>query len=244
MNDRDSTVDVNRLLNSCIEVESVKIDKRVTIPKQICFHLNAKTIEKIEQVRANKQKLSLSRTNLATLRCYALFNLPLEGTRTKGWQSYLSQSSLIFSTQYVEDESNYDILLRSTIDLQGKISQQIKQELVQNPLLLKRVSESHYWLTTEILTQLPLKSEAWRSKFIYGCLTIAIFAVCGLTWCLLPQSPVIKLIICLFLVGVELIAIAVSKRLKSWTIHQLVARVFSQGTIRRKLGLKILNFLI
>ena len=244
MNDRDSTVDVNRLLNSCIEVESVKIDKRVTIPKQICFHLNAKTIEKIEQVRANKQKLSLSRTNLATLRCYALFNLPLEATRTKGWQSYLSQSSLIFSTQYVEDESNSDILLRSTIDLQGKISQQIKQELVQNPLLLQRVSEAHYWLTTEILTQLPLRSKGWRSGLIYSCLMLATLIACSLVWYLLPQSPVIKLIICLFLVGVELIAIAVSKRLKSWTIHQLVARVFSQGTIRRKLGLKILNFLI
>lgn len=242
MKDRDSNVDVNKLLNSCIEVEWLKVD-RITIPKQICFHLDAKIIIAIEHIKANNQLFYLSQTNLAIIRCYALFNLASDQT-SKSWQSHLSQSSLVFSTQYAEDKKNSDILLRSTIDPQGKISQQIKQKLVQNPPLLQRVSEAHYWLTTEILTQLPLRSKGWRSGLIYSCLMLATLIACSLVWYLLPQSPVIKLIICLFLVGVQLVAIAVSKRLKSWTIHQLVTRVFSQRTIRRKLSLKILNFLI
>ena len=237
MSDR-RTPNLHNPIDSCIQVESVKIDKRTTIPQQICFYLDAKTITAIEQIKTQKRKLRLSPTNLAILRCYTLFNLPLPKTN---WQ-LLNRSCLIFSTKYVESESN-DILLRSTIDPQGKISLQIKQEILQNPALLERICEAHYWLIAEILTQLPFKSKSGRSLLIYGCLVLTTFAACNFIWYFLAQSPV-KLIICLFLVGVQLIAIAASKRLKSWTIHQLLIRVFSQGTISRKLSLKIINFII
>ena len=234
------------LINSCIEVRSVKINNRVTIPQHICFCLNAKILAAIEQIIVNERQFRLSSANLAVIRCYALFHLPVP-TQIKSRQlylnQYLNQSCLIFSTEYAEGESN-DILLRSTIELQGKISLQIKQEALQDLPLLERICEAHYWSIAEIMAQLPLKSQARRSKFIYCYLTIAIFAICSLTWSLLPQSPVIKLIICLFSVGVELIAIALGKRLKSQITHHLVKKVFSQRTIERQLSLKIINFLV
>ena len=220
MKDLDSTVEGD-LLNSCIEVRSVKIDKRVTIPQQICFRLDAKTIAAIEQTIVNERKFRLSPANLAIIRCYALFNLPVLTIKTRQLYSnqYLNQSCLIFSTEYAEGESN-DILLRSTIDLQGKISLQIKQEALQDLPLLKHISEAHYWLMAEVLTQLPFKSKNGRYWLIYSCLLLTTFAACSFIWYFIASSPAFKLIMCLFLIGVDLIAIALSKRLKFWIIHQ------------------------
>ena len=241
MNDRTATVN-NDLLNSCIEVRSVKIDNRVTIPQHICFCLNARILAAIEQIIVKEQKFRLSSANLAVIRCYALFNLPVL-TQIKARQLYLNRSCLIFSTRYAEGKSN-DILLRSTIDPQGKISLQIKREILQNPALLERVSEAHYWLIAEILTQLLFKSKSGRYWLIYSCLVLTTFAACNFIWYFLAQSLAFKLIICLFLVGVQLIAIALGKRLKSQITHHLVKKVFSQRTIERQLSLKIINFLV
>ena len=240
MSDRH-TVSLNDLLNSCIEVESLKISQKLAIPKQICFRLNHEIITAIEQFEVNQEQFKLSPANLTILRCYALFNLTLGAEFNQTRQLYLSQSCLIFSTQYTEDETDSGILLRSTVDPKGKILQQIKQELLQNPLLLERVLKAHCWLSTAILTQLPIKQKKSRNWSIYISLTVAVAVVCSLIWYLLPQI-IIKLAICLFLIGL-LVAIAFGKRLKSQITNLLVIKVFSSRKIQRQLSLKAIDFL-
>lgn len=234
---------VNDVLNSCIQIESARISRHVTIPSQICFCLNAELLEQVGQIKANQSNqhgLCLSASNLADLRYYALSNLPLKQGLSQG------QSALTFSTEYFFDSAQVaTTLFRSVIDLEGKISQEIKQELIQNPSLLAKISEAHYWLLSEILAQLPLKSRAWYSWLIFGCLAIASILISSLVWYILPLNHLLKLVICLsiFFLLKSTAKILVTKYLKSWIIYHLLDGLLAKGTIKRRLGLNILSFL-
>ncbi|MEL6493904.1 MAG: hypothetical protein AAFQ41_02110 [Cyanobacteria bacterium J06623_7] len=239
----NSTVDLNHLLNSCITVESWNLAPKTAIPQQVCFRLDAETIKAIEQIKISQKSLQLSQTNLTALRCYALFNLPSAPKFSYSQQSYLKQAALTFSTHYPAKFPS-EPLLRSTIGLRGKILQQIKQDLVRNPILLEHLLEAHYWLTDEILSQLPLKSQADRSWLIYGGIILTIFAICGLNWYFLAHSPAIRLIICSLLLAIGFTAIAIYGQLRWWAIYQLAGKIFAQKTVSRRLSLKILSYLI
>lgn len=162
----------NEILNSCIQIKLTRISRQASIPTQVCFCLDAKLLEQIAQNQANQTRLVLSATNLANLRHYALLNLPCSPYST------LAQSCLTFSTVYlVDNEQVSSVLFRSVIDPEGKISQQIKQELIHNPPLLKQISQAHYWLVGEILAQLPFKSKAWYYWLLSGLMAIALITI-------------------------------------------------------------------
>ena len=136
-------------LNSCIQIESTKINRRVSIPHRVSFCLDTQLLEQIEQIRAGNSKLKLSADNLANLRYYALLNLPSLICRR---YRAIGNTSLTFTTQYLAAENQPAVtLFSSEIDLSGKISQQVQKSLYQDSLLLAKISQAHYWLVLEIL---------------------------------------------------------------------------------------------
>lgn len=232
---------LNEVVNSCIQIKLTRISSKVTIPDQVCFCLDAKLLEQIAQNHPNQTKLVLSATNLANLRHYALLNLSCSPRST------LAQSCLTFSTEYLFDNDQVStILFRSVIDLEGRISQQIKQELIHNSPLLNQISQAHYWLVGEILSQLPFKSKAWYYWLLSGLMAIAIITINILIWYLMPLNYLAKLLICLgiFLFGKSILSILITHQLKSWIIYHLLDGILSKSVVQRQIGLKVLSFLL
>jgi hypothetical protein len=231
----------NELINSCIQIKLTRISRQVTIPDRVCFCLDAKLLEQITQHHANQTKLVLSAANLANLRYYALLNLPCSPHAT------LAPSCLTFSTEYLFDNEQVSTtLFRSVIDLEGKISQQIKQELIDNSALLNQISQAHYWLIGEILGQLPFKSKAWYYWLLSALMAIAAITTNILLWYLMPFNYLAKLLICLgiFLFGKSVLSILITQQLRSWIIYHLLDGILSKSVVKRQIGLKVMSFLI
>lgn len=231
----------NDLLNSCIQIKSTKINRNATIPYQICFRLNSQLLAHIAHIQAHQTKLVLSPTNLANLRHYALLNL------SPGQQSPFTQSGLTFATEYsFEDDQGSISLLKSVISLEGKIAQQLQQELVANPPLLHQISQAHHWLIAEILVQLPLKSKAWYFWLVVSCVAIAIMLINISIWYLIPLNYLPKLLICLsiFLLLALVAKTLIRKQLKPWITYHLLQGILAKSTNRRRLGLNLLSFLL
>ncbi|MEM6612952.1 MAG: hypothetical protein AAF652_11995, partial [Cyanobacteria bacterium P01_C01_bin.72] len=217
-------------------------------PWQVCFCLDAQATQEIEQIIASQSRLVLSPTNLANLRHYALLHLSLEQapSRSLKQQWAASQSSLTFSTQYSSEAQNSTTLLRSTIDFQGAISQQVQQQLVDDPALLNSLSQAHYWLISEIITQLPLKSATWYSWLIPVVWAMVTLVMSILLGYLLPVSYFLKAVVC---VGILCLSKAIyqtviAKKFKSWVIQQLIDGFLAQDALKRQLGLKLLSLLV
>lgn len=231
----------NSFLNSCIQIKSTKISRTNPVPYQICFRLNSQLLAHIAHIQAHQTKLVLSPTNLANLRHYALLNL------SPRQRSPFTQSGLTFATEYsFTDDQGSVCLLKSVISSEGKITQQIQQELVANPPLLHQISQAHYWLIAEILGQLPLESKAWYSWLVVSCLAIAIMLINISIWYLIPLNYLPKLIVCLsiFLLLTLVAKTLITKQLKPWIIYHLLQGIFAKNTMGRKLGLTFLSFLL
>jgi hypothetical protein len=239
VDDKNFPTSLNEVINSCIQIKLTRISRRATVPHQVCFCLDAKLLKQIAQNQANT-KLVLSATNLANLRYYALLNLPCSP------HAILAPSCLTFSTEYLFDNEQVSTtLFRSVIDLEGKISQQIKQELIDNPALLNQISQAHYWLIGEILAQLPFKSKAWHYWLLSALIAIALIATNILLWYLMPFNYLAKLLICLgiFLFGKSVSSILITQQLRSWIIYHLLDGILSKSVVKRQIGFQVLSFL-
>ena len=244
-------LNVNSTLNSCIQVKEVRISRRDSIPEQVCFFLDYNLIEQIEWVQENNHKLILSDSNLANLRYYALLNTPLEEIGIYLWRSTklssLPRSPLTFTTNYLFPHSQQiHTLFRSTIDLEGKISQQINHDLWQNPQLLSRISQAHYWLISEILTQLPLKrkkSNLWllisRYFILIGTIILIINYFFSLNYLL---NLVISISIILML-NINLKTYII-RQLKPIILYYLIANFLTKNVRFRTMGWQIINFIV
>lgn len=161
-------------LNDCIKIKSTKINRRTSVAQQVNFRLDWQLIAEIEQIRASNSKLELDSKNLTILRHYALQNLPLESIccdlDRQSPEIIYSDSALTFATQYSANQNQPHVtLVRSAIDLEGKIFQQVQKQLCQDTQLLEQISQAHYWLVLEILAQLPLRSRTWFAWFRSSC---------------------------------------------------------------------------
>ncbi|MGF1589072.1 MAG: hypothetical protein ACFCU7_07485 [Pleurocapsa sp.] len=241
---------INRALNSCIQIEEAKISRHAKVGQQIYFYLDSSLLEQIEQIKDTNQRLTLSPVNLANLRHYLLFNSlaqidSLHHWRCESW--LIGRSPLIFSTNYwYSDRQQPLTLFRSVIDLQGKISQQIQQELSQNPQLLARVSQAHYWLILEILAQLPFQSTNQGSRLIFCYYCLATIAICLAVGYFLAINYLLWIVSGLsvfWLLNISWRKVIV-KHLKALIIYHLIDGFLANSVKKRQLGLKMLGLII
>lgn len=262
MNNQASTINtINTILNSCIQVEEERISRKFKIPRQIHFQFNPVIISKIEQLKESKHKLTLSSTKLTNIRYYALISSPIAEQlssffswrlRSVGFvqspnQPLFEQSPLTFSTSYVPLANQQTAtVVRSVIDLEGKISQQIQQDLCNNPQLLRRIIDAHYWLILQILAQLPLKTKHQGSRVVWS-LWIPIAIVFSIViWYFLPLNYLLKILITcgVFYVLRVYLKYLIEKQLKAWIIYHLIYGFLGKKVKNRKIGFDILSFII
>ena len=164
---------------SWIRLEEVKLGQRASIPRRVRFYLNGELLQQLAQIRNLQQSLPLPPLLLNQLRYYALLNSPLEQASLinyhfSGKRGCLARSGLTFDTDYFDVAQGCSLtLLRSAIDSEGKITQQIHQDLLYEPQLLAQLATVHYWLIAEIMTQLPCKPKYLPWLILISLLTIA-----------------------------------------------------------------------
>ena len=226
--------------NSCIQIEEARISRRVTIPHRVYFKLTPKVISQIENLRDRKQKVELEPETLANLRYYALLNSGLHERQ----KNIYHQSSLTFCSCFKSHNSPQTTVIRSVINLKGQISQEIQQDLWQNPQLLFGVIDIHYWLIEEILRQLPLPTHNNTSLAIWVCWIPLAIALTILLWFLIPLSFLFKItiiIVSLLLLKIYLNCL-IRKKIRFWLLKQLSNGIFSQKNSYRKIGFSLLTF--
>ena len=233
----------DRLLSSCIRIKKTRISRRSIIPSQVCFQLDPEMLSKIEAAQATNGNLVLEPQQLANLRYYTLIN---SAVTKQSNDLYPAESSLTFSTSYLFTQEQPEItVVRSVIDLEGKIEQRVQQDLWQNRQLLPRVIQAHHWLVWQILRQLPLKTRNNTSLIVWSLWFLIAIAITPLIWYFLPLHFVVKLIIvcgfyCLLKAYIQHF---INKQFKAWILHQLSFGFLSNQTHKRQLGFHILSFL-
>ena len=229
-------------LSSCIKVESQRISRQATIPRQVCFELNPDIIDKIEEIKAEYGNLYLKPEQLTDLRYYSLINSPIINTQ----HIYSDRSSLIFSSNYLSNYSQVPTtVVRSTIDLDGQISQEIQQDLWQNPQLSLKVIQAHHWLTAEILRQLPLENKRQTSLIFWILWGIHAIAFSLAIFIFLPAFFWLKIIVnivVLYLLKVSLRHL-IKHKFRTLILSQLASGWLSNKTSKRQLGFKLLSLL-
>lgn len=235
------------VLNSCIQIEEIRINRSTSIPHKINFHLDLATLEYFEAI-LEKRRLRLSRAKIANLRCYVLHHAYAQLiTNSKSQRtSPRLRSPLIFATHYLFSANQQSmILLQSAIDLRGKISQQVQRDLYRDREMLTRISQVHYWLISELLAQLPLKSN--RSSWLVLACSFLIATLLGLiSWYLFPFNKLLTLIIVLsvfWLLNTGLKK-TLTKLIKGWVIYHLVEGILAKSVVKRQIGLKLLSSLL
>ncbi|MEM7757758.1 MAG: hypothetical protein AAF298_06505 [Cyanobacteria bacterium P01_A01_bin.40] len=231
-----------------MQIEEVRISRRATIPDRIHFYLNSELLLHIAQARDNHQQLALPPKILNSLRYYALLNFPLEkigliNPRQVRTQNYCSKSQLTFDTDYLDlDSGRSQTVLRSSINLEGKILQQIHQDLCHNPQLLEQISEVHNWLILEIMAQLPFKSKNVYSWLAFTCLLSLVYLPILLTNYFFSLSLFVNLIIFISIIVIcnYWLKNVIIKQLKSWIIYHLSASLWLKNIRSRQIILQIL----
>ena len=192
------------IFNSCIQIDRAKISHKLTIPRQIVFRLDPEILSQIEQAKENNYKLTLCPNNLADLRYYILLNyfsaeqLNFNDRLHRAKLMSIERSPLIFTSSYLFSHSQSKKVVRSNINLEGQICQQIQQDLWQSSQLLPRVINAHHWLILQILSQLPLKVNNSLARLLKGLwlITLFLFSIC--LWIYLPIYILFKILIISF----------------------------------------------
>jgi hypothetical protein len=233
----------HQVLNSCIEVAEVRISRRLTMPCQINFRLNADLLEQIEQIKAKNKCLKLSDPKLASLRYYTLLNSSLT-IKITSVQEQLSP--LNFTTNYIFPDNQHLTVVRSLIDLEGQISQQIQQDLWHNPRLLERVINVHHWLIGQILIQLPLKTPRRVLRLLKVLLLLVWIIVAVSLWCFLPLNNLLKIVIvcCSFYLAKKYLIPSIKQHSKTYFLKAILKGFLANTTQKRQIALNILSTLV
>lgn len=232
----------DRCLSSCIKIENQRISRDKTIPCQIHFELNDDIVACIEETIKDYDNLELEPQTLTELRYYSLINSPM----VNGWDFVGSDRlSLVFSSSYTSDRDRRQIrVIRSKINLNGQISQEIQQDFWRDRYVSARAIKAHHWLTAEIFRQLPLKRSNSRViLFLALLLAIAFTWIVGYFFPLHLFSQILVGIICFICLKIVIKHVVV-RQLKKWTIHHLASGWLSNKTKQRQIGFKILSLTI
>lgn len=185
----------NQLLNTCIQIEEVRISRKLSIPCQIIFQFEPCTLNQLEQIRQRNHKLALKKSTLANLRYYALLTSFATQNSSDNFALALKRSPLTFSTIYPNTNNQKKIVIRSVINFEGQITQQIQADLWSNSQLLPKIIDLHHWLTFEVIAQLPLKQK-YRFMRLLRILWIIVSTIVGfILWFYLPINILLKIIL-------------------------------------------------
>ncbi len=217
-------------LDSFIYVDERQISRNKTIPYQIRFELNRTNLQSLIQARQNNYYIKFSTKILTNLRYYTLFSYKY------------NQYPLVFITHYQDRE--VASVVKTSIFIEGKIVREIEKEFISDSLLFRKLINSHYWLISQILVRLQLKSTIY-SKYLFPAMFFFIVVSVSLLISFLPTTNSFGIIL-IISSSTLLLAIAnfiYKHKLSAWILHQLAEGFFSQGLLNRKIGINLLNII-
>ena len=226
------------IFNSCIQIDRARISHKLSIPYQIVFRFDPEILSQIEQAKENNYRFTLSPDNLADLRYYALLNyFSAEQLNFNEWLHRanlmsIERSPLIFTSNYLFSHSQSKKVVRSIINSEGQIFQQVQQDLCQNPQLLAKVIKAHHWLILQILAQLPLKVDNSLTRLfkVLWFTALIMFSIC--LWIYLPIYILFKILIISFFVYLftKCFKKTIKNKFKIWILYSLINGFWSNGT--------------
>ncbi len=246
------------IFNSCIQIDRVRISRKLAIPRQIVFRFEPKILSQIEQAKENNHQFILSPGNLADLRYYALLNY-FSAEQLDFCQGHLAklisleqlrdrvafESPLIFTSNYLFSHSQSKKVVRSIINSEGQISQQVQQDLWQNPQLLAKVTKAHYWLILQILAQLPLKVNNSLTRLFktLWLATLIVFSIC--LWIYLPLDILLKILIISFSIYLftNCLKQTIKNKFKIWILYSLINGFWSNSTKKHQIAWNAISVL-
>ena len=183
----------NQLLNSCIQIEEVRISRKLSIPRQIVFQFEPSILNQLEQIKQSNHTLALKKSTLANLRYYAL--LASDSTKNSLDNLAFKRSPLTFVTTYPQANNQRQMVIRSAINFEGQITQQIQADLWNDSQLLPKIIDLHHWLTFEVISQLPLKQKKRFMQLLEILWILASIVISICLWLYLPIYVLLKIIL-------------------------------------------------
>ncbi|VEP12401.1 conserved hypothetical protein [Hyella patelloides LEGE 07179] len=220
------------LTDSWISIKKKQIASGKKIPTQINFNLTTNDLEQIINQRQRFNRLNLSPELLAELRYYSL----LQNQTTL-------ELSLTFTTYYVRKQQKIAVI-KSIIDLQGKISQQLCRSFLKKPRLLNDLVVSHYWLIGKICDRIHLKYKSKNSLLAWSLSLAIVLIIAPLFFYFLKLnfSPKLIILVAILFLLYLTINFIFKKYLASFLLQQLLFGFFSKNTYRRRLGWLLLQY--
>lgn len=211
----------------------IHIDEQGMIPYQIRLELDRDSLAAINLCKKNHQPLPLTGDRLTKIRYYALLVFCLG-----------NDSELIFLTNYLQNQVSTTVI-KSAIAPSGKIFQEVRADSLGDRQLFNYLLETHHWLISQIVTQLPLKSyrfTQWLPEIIAILITF-IITPAVIYW--LPLSFLGQfLIILIFLIILYLLLkYILINYLKQIIIYQMLFGWLRLSLAKRKIGFKLLSIL-
>ena len=223
---------------SWIQIEEIRITRQVTVPRQIWFELNPEIIIRLEHLRQQNLDLKLQPELAIDLRYYALIN---SGLISQIGNLNFPSWGMTFTSHYLSSSSKKLPItaIRSKINLSGKISQEIQQELWHQPQLSQQIITIHYWLIEQVLQQLPLPRNNYLALIIWSLWLAIAIVITSLIWIGLSFSIGIKIILIIIsiLILKKMLNYLIRTKLKQWAIQQANCSLGKNKINLRKLTL-------
>ena len=218
--------------NFYITIEEQRVSRQNIIPQQVNFEFNPESLDKIGQMRLNRNSLSFDTQLLTNLRYYSLLQC-----------NNIRRGGLTFTSYYWQGEQKIAVI-SSNISIQGQIYQQIRHDFLVNFSLLEKIIDAHYWSINQILKQLPLtyQKKSYLLSWIFPLLiTLGIVIVIFMFFSTIVLVKVIAFLI-IFILTKFSFQYFINKYIFKFILQQLLFGLFSHNSTRRKLGFLLLNY--
>ena len=218
--------------NFYITIEEQRVSRQNIIPQQVNFEFNSESLDKIAQMRLNRNSLSFDTQLLTNLRYYSLLQC-----------NNIRRGGLTFTSYYWQGEQKIAVI-SSNISIQGQIYQQIRHDFLVNFSLLEKIIDAHYWSINQILKQLPLtyQKKSYLLSWIFPLLiTLGIVIVIFMFFSTIVLVKAIAFLI-IFILTKFSFQYFINKYLFKFILQQLLFGLFSHNSTRRKLGFLLLNY--
>lgn len=175
------------MIESCIKIVKENISSDRVVFGSVRFDLDENILKEIEQTKKNNLSLNFAPSLLTDIRTYILLE-----------QQTGFQSGLTFCTYY-QQGNNKKAVIKSTIWLDGQITQQICRDRLQNTQSIRKIIGAHYWLSEQLLQKLPITYRGKKSylnllSWALSLLFIALIVILNLNY-LTPINPLVILAI-------------------------------------------------
>lgn len=219
-------------VESLIKVQKEQVAPGITVPTQVNFYFTPSSLETIISQKKSFQRLNLSPELLADLRYYSL-------RQNRNSVDF----TLVFTTYYTDRQQSIAVI-KSTISLDGRVSQQVCRSFFQDVYLLKNLVASHYWLIGQLCDSLTIK---YRNKIslLALVLSLIIFLILVLLIVYFISFPLIVKLVILILILFFLywtLKLILNKYFANFMLQQLLFGFSSKNTARRRFAIKLLSY--